>query len=77
MSKGPIEMVKEAIKHYEDSQLRLESVIVGLQKSTKVAEQELIDMKALKQQFEAALECLWKAKELEEKEDEKSDEGGG
>lgn len=76
MSKNPIEMVKEAIKYHEESQLRLESEIDSLEKRAGVARQNLIDVNNLKQKFEDSLKCLLEAKELEEKEDEKCDEGG-
>lgn len=76
MSQEPIKMVKETIKHYEDSQSRLEAEILSLQEKTRVAEKNLFDVKNIKQKFEASLECLEEAKEFEAKEEEKS-EGGG
>ena len=51
MSKAPIEMVKESIKLYEDSQFRLEAEILSLQKRTRVAERNLFYVKNLKQKF--------------------------
>ena len=65
MSKEPIEMVKETIKHYEDSQSRLESEIVGLRNRIEKAEKEVSQVKNIKQSFENVLKCLKEANEKE------------
>ncbi|TET41743.1 MAG: hypothetical protein E3J60_03855 [Dehalococcoidia bacterium] len=61
MSKEPIEMVKETIKNYADSQSRLESEIVGLRNKIEKAEKEVSQVKNIKQSFESALKYLEEA----------------